>query len=63
MTLDECRQNIGAGVVYDPGHGPREDGEITAVSSLYAFVHFTGDRGSKATPPERLTLLSTGGPR
>ena len=31
MTLDEARDHIGAGVVYDPGHGAREDGEIVRV--------------------------------
>ena len=57
MTLDEARARIGAGVVYNPGHGAREDGEIVRVSDLYVFVLFDGDRAPKATPPGALTLL------
>ena len=58
MTLDEARARIGAGVVYNPGHGAREDGEIVRVSDLYVFVLFDGDRAPKATPPGALTLLA-----
>jgi len=58
MTLDEARVHVGAGVVYNPGHGAREDGEIVAVSDLYVFVRYTGDRTPKATPPGALTLLA-----
>lgn len=58
MTLDEAREHIGAGVVYHPGHGAPEDGEIVRVSDLYVFVLFVGDRTSKATPPGALTLLA-----
>ena len=58
MTLDEARAHIGAGVVYNPGHGAREDGEIVRVSDLYVFVLFAGDRAPKATPPGALTLLA-----
>ena len=58
MTLDEARARIGAGVVYNPGHGAREDGEIVRVSDLYVFVLFDGDRTPKATPPDALTLLA-----
>lgn len=38
MTLNEARAHIGAGVVYHPGHGAPEDGEIVRVSDLYVFV-------------------------
>lgn len=58
MTLDEARAHIGAGVVYNPGHGRPEDGEIVGVSDLYVFVLFVGDRAPKATPPGALTLLA-----
>jgi len=58
MTLEEARQNIGAGVVYCPDGAAREDGTIVAVSSAYVFVQYVGDRGSKATAPEHLTLLA-----
>ena len=58
MTLDEARAHIGAGVVYHPGHGAPEDGEIVAVSDLYVFVRYTGDRTPKATAPGCLTLLA-----
>lgn len=57
MTLDEARENIGAGVVYDPGHGTREDGVIVRVSQQYVFVRY-GHSSIKATPAEKLTLLS-----
>jgi len=57
MTLEEAREHIGHGVVYVPSHDKREDGTIEAVSSLYVFVHYAGDRGCKATRPEDLTLL------
>ena len=57
MTLNEARAHIGAGVVYNPGHGRPEDGEIVRVSDLYVFVVFAGDRTPKATPPGALTLI------
>ena len=60
MTLDEARAHIGDGVVYTPDDGKREDGTIEAVSSVYVFVHYAGDRGCKATYPEDLTLLAGG---
>lgn len=63
MTLDECRDNVGAGVVYDPGYGPREDGMILRVGDLYPFVLFVGDRTAKATPAEHLTLTIPTTPR
>lgn len=55
LTLDLARLNIGAGVIYRPYPGAQaEDGNITGVSSAYVFVHFTGDRASKAVAPELL---------
>jgi len=57
MTLDECRGNIGAGVVYTPTHGGREDGVITSVGDRYVFVRYRGDQHSKATSPDDLTRL------
>ena len=57
MTLDQARAHIGAGVVYNPGHGRPEDGEIVRVSDLYVFVRYAGDRTPKATPPGALTLI------
>ena len=59
MTLDEARQNIGAGVVYEPSSGGyREDGDIVSVNDRFVFVRYVGDRSAKATSPENLTLLS-----
>ena len=58
MTLDEARQNIGNGVIYQPIGGDAEDGTITGVSDCFVFVRYAGDPGSKATPAEMLTLLA-----
>jgi hypothetical protein len=57
VTLDEARQNIGAGVVYKPYPGIAEDGDITGVNETYVLVLYVGDRRPKATRPEDLTLL------
>lgn len=58
MTLDEARDHIGAGVIYEPYPGaPKEDGAITSVNDTFVFVRYVGDRASKATAPELLTLL------
>lgn len=57
MTLLEAAANIGAGVVYSPRHGHKEDGTIIRVSGPYVFVRY--DRGGpKATSPEHLALLT-----
>ena len=45
-------------MVYNPGDGRPEDGEIVRVSDLYVFVLFVGDRTPKATAPGALTLLA-----
>jgi hypothetical protein len=58
MTLDEARAHVGHGVVYRPMVGPAEDGVITSVSSLMAFVLFKGDLHAKATRPGDLELLA-----
>lgn len=58
MTIDEAKRNIGAGVVYSPEHGQREDGVITSVSDRLVFVRYRGDSGSKATHPGDLKLLA-----
>ncbi len=57
-SVHEAWSRIGAGVVYHPGHGAPEDGEIVRVSDLYVFVLFVGDRTPKATPPGALALLA-----
>jgi len=59
MTLDEARERIGSGVVYQSRPGaPLEDGEITSVNDTYVFVRYTGDRTSKATSPGALEFLA-----
>lgn len=58
MTLEEARKHIGSGVVYDPGHGAREDGVITSVGTEYVFVRYAGDDHSKSTHPSQLSLLA-----
>ena len=57
MTLDEAREHVGAGVVYDPKYGPKEDGTIVAVSEFVVFVRYTGDVGPKGTYAKDLALL------
>lgn len=62
MTLDEARQHIGDGVVYQPLMGfAAEQGVITSVSAHWVFVRY-GLSGSKATDPDLLTLLAAGLP-
>jgi hypothetical protein len=60
MTLDEAREHVGAGVVYTPFFGPKEDGVITGVSRTSVFVRYArqhpGSNG-QATAPEDLELL------
>lgn len=60
MSLDEARSHIGAGVVYAPRGGAREDGTITSVNDRFVFVRYAGDSGSKATHPRDLELLARG---
>lgn len=65
MTLEEARDNTGRKVVYYP-YAPEldqvEEGVITGVNGSYAFVRYGSDYGSKATDPERLTLLAASSP-
>jgi hypothetical protein len=56
MTLEEARNHIRAGVVYDSGHGQLEDGTIVRVNQQFVFVRYANN-AVKATPPEKLTLL------
>ncbi len=56
MTIEEAAAGVGRSVVYTPEHGPREVGTISSTSSLYVFVQYDGERGTKATPPDALTL-------
>ena len=58
MTLTEATAHVGAGVVYIPENGAREDGVITSVTSRWVFVRYRGDAGAKATNPGDLTLLA-----
>ena len=67
MTLDQAREHVGHGVVYQPPRlagipGDAEGGVITSVGELYVFVTYTGDEFPRATSPEALTLLA-GDPR
>lgn len=66
MTLDEAAQHIGQTVTYTPHpteHAPDgiEHGVITAVTSRYVFVRYSGDHHSKATAAAALQLAA-GGP-
>lgn len=58
MTLDEAREHIGDGVIYQPVGYPTEGGVITGVSDCFVFVRYRGDGHSKATAAEMLTLLA-----
>lgn len=63
MTLDEARALVGCGVVYTPGHGPREDGVITSVTDRFVFVRYAGDTTSKATAASDIEPLTGRGKR
>lgn len=57
LTLDEARDAIGRSVVYRPHPDAEpEVGTIAGTSSLYVFVQYVGERGTKATPAELLTF-------
>lgn len=59
MTLDEAHAHIGEGVVYRPYPGADpEEGTITSVSDSFAFVRYGRQRGSAATSPADLELLT-----
>jgi hypothetical protein len=57
MTLDEAREHIGDGVVYDPSHGTPEDGTIIRVSEQWVHVRYGHQSITKATAAAQLTLL------
>lgn len=58
MTVEEARANIGRRVIYWD-RGRVETGVIVDASSLYVFVRYGDDVGTKATPPELLALEVT----
>jgi hypothetical protein len=58
MTIDEAREHIGAGVVYNPGHGALEDGTIVRVSESWVHVRYGHQTITKATAAAQLTLLA-----
>ena len=58
MNIHEARRCIGQKVVYRaPFTGITEEGVITSVNSLFAFVRYGSDYGSKATDPAMLTAV------
>jgi hypothetical protein len=58
MTLDEARDHIGEAVAYHPAGSEPEHGTIAAASTVYVFVQYPGERGTRATYPEDLTLIA-----
>lgn len=46
--------DVGAGVVYVPKFGKREDGVITSWNDTYIFVRFRGSETPKACDPRDL---------
>jgi hypothetical protein len=62
MTLDEAREHIGHGVLYQPSGGfAAEQGVITSVNNRWVFVRY-GIDGSRATDPALLSLLAVPSP-
>lgn len=57
MTLEEARNNIGAGVAYTTDNSPPKYGTIVRVTHLWVLVQY-GEGSVKATHPRDLTLLS-----
>ena len=55
MTLEQAAANVGRRVLYRTAHG-QESGVITSVGTVFVFVRYGSDTGSKATDPESLTL-------
>ena len=60
MTLEEARAAIGRAVVYRPNESweSPEEGVITSVSRMFVFVRYGADKGSKATAPGMLELVT-----
>lgn len=60
MNLDTARENIGAAVVYDDGHGTRQDGTIVRVGERGVYVRYGhNDISIALTPETNLRLLAT----
>lgn len=49
IELSDARQNVGRRVVYRPGDGTVDRGEIVRISMQYVFVLYDGDTIPKAT--------------
>lgn len=59
ISMDKARQHIGDAVVYDDGHGTRQDGTIFSVNESYVFVRYGhNDSSIRATNADDLTLLA-----
>lgn len=59
ISLDQAEEHIGDAVVYDDGHGTRQDGTIVRVGERGVFVRYGHNDSSIALTPEAsLTLLS-----
>ncbi len=58
MRFDEAREHIGEAVAYHPAGSEPEHGTIAAASTVYVFVQYPGERGTRATYPEDLTLIA-----
>lgn len=60
ITTEQARDHIGRKAVYRAPHvgsdEPGEEGVITGASSVYVFVRFGNDVGSKACSPEDVEL-------
>lgn len=64
MTVDEARANINQKVIYDPGHGPKEEGVIASVGTGgRVFVRFGASLWARATYADMLWLLAAEGTR
>lgn len=60
VTLAEAGERIGDLVIYNPGHGSKEEGVIVDVNSRFVMVRYERDSHAKATAPEMLEFLSGG---
>lgn len=59
--IDPQDADIGRKVIYRAGHGDIEEGVLVAFNSVYVFVRYGSDAGSKATRREDCEWL--GGPQ
>ena len=62
MTLAAARHHIGRPVVFRPfpvtsDDDRHEQGVITAVTDMFVFVRYGTEHRSKATAPDRLTVV------